>query len=174
MSYNYLLTCWGDGPGNLAPVLTAARRLRRNGHQVRVLADLVLRKEVEAAGFRFASWRRPPDLGNLGSDMSNPRAVLERMLFAPAADYANDTRTELERAPTDALLAHSMLLGSAVAAEAAGIPCAMLSPHVSLRPLPGVPPVGSGLRPHARLRSAPRSRPPAAASQRSSTRGCRS
>jgi hypothetical protein len=29
MSCNYLLACWGDGPGNLAPVLTAARRLRR-------------------------------------------------------------------------------------------------------------------------------------------------
>jgi hypothetical protein len=38
MSYNYLLACWGDGPGNLAPVLTAARRLRRRRHEVRVIA----------------------------------------------------------------------------------------------------------------------------------------
>jgi UDP:flavonoid glycosyltransferase YjiC (YdhE family) len=38
MSYNYLFACSGDGPGNLAPVLTAARRLRRRGHEVRVIA----------------------------------------------------------------------------------------------------------------------------------------
>jgi MGT family glycosyltransferase len=147
MSYSYLLVCWGDGPGNLAPVLTAARRLRRRGHEVRVLADPDLRQEVEAAGFPFASWRRPPNLSNLGTDMSDPRALFERLLFAPAAAYADDTRRELDSTPTDALLAHSMLLGSAVAAEVAGIPCAMLSPHVSLRPLPGVPPIGSGLMP---------------------------
>jgi UDP:flavonoid glycosyltransferase YjiC (YdhE family) len=38
------------------------------------------------------------------------------------------------------------LFGSPLAAEAAGIPCALLTPTISLRPLPGVPPIGSGLR----------------------------
>jgi MGT family glycosyltransferase len=147
MSYNYLLACWGDGPGNLAPVLTAARRLRHRGHEVRVLADRDLRQEVEAAGFPFASWRRPPKFSDVGVDLSDLRALFDRLLFASASAYADDTREELARTPPDALLAHSMLLGAAVAAEAAGVPCAMLSPHISLRPLPGVPPVGSGLMP---------------------------
>jgi UDP:flavonoid glycosyltransferase YjiC (YdhE family) len=42
-------------------------------------------------------------------------------------------------------LTDSALFGSVLAAEAARIPCALLSPTISLRPLPGVPPVGSGL-----------------------------
>jgi UDP:flavonoid glycosyltransferase YjiC (YdhE family) len=39
------------------------------------------------------------------------------------------------------------LVGSAVGAEAAGIPCALLSPTISVRPLPGVPALQSGLGP---------------------------
>jgi hypothetical protein len=38
-----------------------------------------------------------------------------------------------------------MLFGAVLGAEAAGVPVAMLSPHVSTRPLAGVPPVSSGL-----------------------------
>jgi UDP:flavonoid glycosyltransferase YjiC (YdhE family) len=34
-----------------------------------------------------------------------------------------------------------------LAAEAARVPCALLSPTISLRPLPGIPPIGSGLGP---------------------------
>jgi MGT family glycosyltransferase len=147
MSHSLLLACWGDGPGNLSPMLTAARRLRGRGHAVRIIADPSLGKEVEGAGFHFVSWRRPPSFSDQGVDRADLRTLFDRMLFAPAAAYADDTRDEIDRAPTDALLAHSMLLGSALAAEAAGLPCAMLSPHVSLRPLPGVPPIGSGLLP---------------------------
>ena len=72
ISYSYLLACWGDGPGNLAPALTAARRLSRRGHEVRVLADSSLRAEVEAAGFPFASWRRPPKFSDVGVDAVGP------------------------------------------------------------------------------------------------------
>jgi UDP:flavonoid glycosyltransferase YjiC (YdhE family) len=38
-----------------------------------------------------------------------------------------------------------VLFGGALGAEASGVPFALLSPHVSLRPLPGMPPVTSGL-----------------------------
>jgi UDP:flavonoid glycosyltransferase YjiC (YdhE family) len=52
-------------------------------------------------------------------------------------------------------LTDSALFGSVLAAEAARIPCALLSPTISLRPLSGVPPIGSGLpapdTPKARL-----------------------
>lgn len=54
-------------------------------------------------------------------------------------------REEIERVPTEALLGDSALFGSAVAVEAAGIPYALLSPTISLRPLPGVPPITSRL-----------------------------
>ncbi len=154
MSHNFLLASWG-GAGNLSPLLTAARRLRRSGHVVRVIADSDVREEVEAAKFPFTAWRRAPSYSDLERTMtaSNPsdpvdfRNFCNDVLFGPAAAYAADTRDEIDRASTDALLANDILLGAAIGAEAAGIPCAMLSPHISLRPLPGVPPVGSGLTP---------------------------
>jgi UDP:flavonoid glycosyltransferase YjiC (YdhE family) len=45
------------------------------------------------------------------------------------------------------VLGLDILFGCALGAEAARVPYAMLSPHVSVRPLPGVPPTGSGLKP---------------------------
>lgn len=150
MSHNFLLACFGVA-GNLSPLLTAARQLSRAGHGVRFIADLDLRDEVEAAGFGFAAWRRAPSYSDIMSKFAKldpsdeVRGLCDNILFGPAAAYAADTRDELEREPTDALLAHNILLGSAMAAEAAKTPCAMFSPHVSLRPLPGTPPIGSGL-----------------------------
>lgn len=161
MSYNYLFACWGDGPGNLAPVLTAARRLRRRGHEVRVIADPDLREEVGAAGFPFASWRRAPRFSDVGVDPSDLRALLDRLLFAHATAYADDTRDELDRAPTDALCAHSMLLGSAVAAEAAGIPYALRPAFAAHQSATAAGRTAGRQWPaarHARPKSAPKSR----------------
>src|SRR5260370_16926952 len=59
MSYNFLLASWGT-LGNLSPLLTAGRRLRRNGHHVRVMEDPAMRAEIEAAEFEFVTWRRAP------------------------------------------------------------------------------------------------------------------
>lgn len=61
MSYNYLLACWGDGPGNLAPVLTAARRLRRRGHEVRVLGlGLAAVAATSLLAMTLAAWMPLP------------------------------------------------------------------------------------------------------------------
>ena len=59
MSFNFLLASWGSS-GNLNPLLTAGRQLRRNGHRVRVIADPAMRGEVAAADFEFVTWRRAP------------------------------------------------------------------------------------------------------------------
>ena len=59
MSYNFLLASWGSS-GNLNPLLTAGRKLGRNGHRVRIIADPAMRDEVEAADFEFVTWRRAP------------------------------------------------------------------------------------------------------------------
>ncbi len=151
MPHNFLLACWGV-TGNLGPLLTAGCQLRHHGHGVRIIADSDLREEVETAGFDFIGWRRPPRYSDQASvltthDVSDLKSFCDHVLFGAAAACAADTREELDAQPTDALLAHDMLLGSAMAAEAAGIPCAMLSPHISVRPLPGVGHVGSGLMP---------------------------
>jgi UDP:flavonoid glycosyltransferase YjiC (YdhE family) len=145
LSYNFLLASWGTS-GNLNPLLTAGRQLRQKGHGVRVIADPAMRGEVELADFEFVTWRCAP----VGSD-ADPTDVSDRAnwfrkaVFEPAAAYAADIRDEINRAPTDAFLGIDLMFGALLGAEAAGVPSAILSPHVSLRPLPGVPPIASGL-----------------------------
>ncbi|MCA1455185.1 glycosyltransferase family 1 protein [Bradyrhizobium sp. BRP22] len=144
-SYCFLLASWGT-LGNLSPLLTAARRLRRHGHHVRVIADPAMRAEVDAAGFEFISWRNAP-IGEAAdpADVSNLRDRMRRVVFEPCSAYATDIRDEIGRLPTDAVLSVDFLFGAALGAEASGVPLAFLSPHVSLRILPGIPPATSGL-----------------------------
>jgi UDP:flavonoid glycosyltransferase YjiC (YdhE family) len=147
MSLNILCISWGT-TGNLSPVLTAARQLNRAGHQPRVMADPAMRSEVEAAGFPFIEWRRAPTGSDADpADFSDLADWLRQTMFAPAGAYAADTLDEIRRLPTDAVLSLDLLPGCALAAEAANLPHAVLSPHVSIRPLPGMPPAASGLAP---------------------------
>jgi UDP:flavonoid glycosyltransferase YjiC (YdhE family) len=127
-------------------MLTAARRLHRNGHRIRVMADPAMRSEIEASGFAFVPWRRAPTGAAADPvDVSDMQDFLRRAIFDPAALYAADMRAEIGRMPTDAVLLLDALFGAALGAEASDVPFALLSPHVSLRPLPGMPPVTSGL-----------------------------
>jgi MGT family glycosyltransferase len=144
MPYSILIASWG-GPGHLGPTLTAASQLRRHGHGVRFISRPDARTEVEAAGFGFVAWQRPPSFSPIAQDRDGLRYAYDHLLFGPASARAADTREEIERTPTHALLSDSALFGSTLAAEAARIPCALLSPTISLRPLPGVPPLGSCL-----------------------------
>ena len=68
-------------------------------------------------------------------------------MTGPALAYAQDTLAELARRPADLVVSSEMLLGVMAAAEAAKRPLAVLSTNVSLFPLPGVPPMGTGLLP---------------------------
>jgi MGT family glycosyltransferase len=144
MSYNFLVASWG-GPGHLGPTLTAARQLRANGHGIRFIARADAREPVQAAGFDFATWQREPRFSSIAQSRDPLENAYDNLLFGPAAARGADTLDEIKRAPTDALLTDTALFGAALAAEAARISCALLSPTISLRPLPGVPPIGSGL-----------------------------
>jgi UDP:flavonoid glycosyltransferase YjiC (YdhE family) len=146
MPCKFLVASWG-GPGHLGPTLTAARQLRAHGHGVRFIARADAREEVEAAGFGFATWQRQPRFTPIAEGSVSIEYAYDNLLFGPAAARGADTLDEIRRAPTDALLTDTALFGSSLAAEAAAIPCALLSPTVSLRPLPGIPPIGSGLGP---------------------------
>lgn len=147
MPLHILCISWGTS-GNLSPMLTAGRQLRRAGHHVRVMADPAMRSEVEAAGFPFVTWRRAP-IGSEAdpTDCSDLGDWNRRAIFTPASAYAADTFDEIRCSPTDAVLGLDILFGCALGAEAAGVPYAMLSPHVSIRPVPGLPPTASGLKP---------------------------
>lgn len=147
MSLDVLCISWGT-TGNLSPVLTAARQLHRAGHRPRVMADPAMSGEVEAAGFPFVGWQRAPTGQEADPvDFSDLSDWLRQAMFAPAGAYAADTLDEIRRLPTDAVLSIDLLVGCALAAEVAGIPHAILSPHISIRPLPGMPPAASGLTP---------------------------
>src|SRR5438552_2319104 len=145
MSYHFLLASWGT-LGNLSPLLTAGRRLRRNGHHVRVMADPAMRDEIEVADFEFVTWRRAPT-GEAAdpTNFSDMQEWIRRAVFDPAAAYAADICDEIGRMPTDAVLSLDVLSGVALGAEASDVPLAFLSPHVSIRTLPGMPPATSGL-----------------------------
>jgi MGT family glycosyltransferase len=144
MSYNVLIASWG-GPGHLGPALTAASQLRRHGYNVRFISRPDARAEVAAAGFGFVPWQRTPSVSPIARERDGLRFAYDHLLFGPAAARAADMREEIERTPTDALLSDIALFGATMAAEAARVPCALLSPTISLRPLPGVPPVVSHL-----------------------------
>ncbi|MCJ2019828.1 glycosyltransferase [Methylobacterium sp. E-065] len=147
MSLDVLCISWGT-TGNLSPVLTAARQLHRAGHRPHIMADPAMSAEVDAAGFPFIGWRRAPTGQKADPvDFSDLADWLRQAMFAPAGAYAADTLDEIRRLPTDAVLSIDLLVGCALAAEAAGIPHAVLSPHISIRPLPGMPPAASGLTP---------------------------
>jgi len=146
MPCNFLVASWG-GPGHLGPTLTAARQLRAHGHGVRFIARADAREPVEAAGFGFATWQRQPRFSPIARSGAPLEHAYDDLLFGPAAARGVDTLDEIKRAPTDAVLTDSGLFGSVLAAEAARVPCALLSPTISLRPLPGIPPIGSGLGP---------------------------
>ncbi len=73
--------------------------------------------------------------------------MFDQVMFGAAIDYASDTMDALRTERVDALVTNDILAGPAIAAEASGIPYALLSPHVSLRPLKGLPGCGSGFLP---------------------------
>jgi MGT family glycosyltransferase len=151
MSLNFLFASWGN-PGNLNPVLTAARRLRTQGHRVRILDEPFHQPEIAKAGFTGISWRRPPklvppDAGDEDPIWAEIHALFGQMTFGGAIDYAADTMDALRNEPVDAVVTNDLLAGPAIAAEAAGIPYALLAPHISIRPLDGVPACVTGLIP---------------------------
>ena len=154
-----LMTTW-DGGGTTPPLMSVAGALVRCGHRLRVLADPVLRADVEATGAQFVSWTRAPHrrdrnygdhfVRDWGSDPAEGFARMrDALALGPAAAYAADVREELERLPAAALLTELLLFGPQVAAEAVGIPYVVLNPTVNVVPTPGVPPFGLGLMPQA-------------------------
>ncbi|MDI4232913.1 glycosyltransferase [Bradyrhizobium sp. Arg237L] len=144
MSYNFLVATWGDH-GHLGPTLTAAQQLRAKGHDVRFIARADARASVETAGFHFATWQRKPQISPIARTNAPLQYAFDHLLFGPAAAQGADISDEIRRATTDAVLTDMPLFGAVLAAEAEHVPCALLSPTISIRPLPGQPPIGSCL-----------------------------
>jgi MGT family glycosyltransferase len=155
-SRRYLFVLW-EGGGNVPPQLGLARSLAERGHDVRVLSEDCIAAEVTAAGARFEPFTRAPNRASRTEDLvrdSEARTPLgafkrarDRVVMGPAAAYAHDTRTALEREPADALVSDYMLFGPPIAGERLGVPTALLVHNVYVVPEPGKPAPGAGFMP---------------------------
>jgi MGT family glycosyltransferase len=155
------LFCIADGGGTVPADTSVIREVVRRGHDVRVLADRVLAPDVAATGAEHIAWTTAPQRPGLGpqdavirdwearTPMQAFAITRDGLMTGPAARFAADTRAELRRRPTDVVVANFFLFGAQIAAEAEGVPLAMLAPNLMGLPGWGTPPLGPGL-PEAR------------------------
>lgn len=159
MMAHYLFTQW-DGGGSLPPELTVVRRLVGAGHTVTVLGDPVTEPEVRAAGVAdFRPWveaphhvtRRAEDDYVRDWERRTPFGVLanilDTLMVGPAPRFARETLAVIDDVHPDVVAATFPLFGAMLAAEARGVPCAVLVPNVVALPAEGMPPFGTGLLP---------------------------
>ncbi len=157
--------------GNAPPQLAVMRRLVEEGHEVRALAHEAARERIEATGAELVPFRRTfPDM-DLGKPETDPvkdwaaktplgaaARMRDRGIVAPMADAAAEAAELIASWAPDVVLLDWLLLGVAVAAEAAETPAMVLVHCPYPVPARGAPPLGSGLRPAAgipgRLREA--------------------
>jgi UDP:flavonoid glycosyltransferase YjiC (YdhE family) len=159
---DYLFAAW-DGGGATPPLLGLAQALLARGHDVRILADPVLREEVEAVGATYLPWTRAPHRIARGPEHDLFRdwetrtpfgafaRVRDRLMCGPAADVAADVAEELDRRPADVVVAEVVCLGALIAAGGRGRPCAGLLTTLNMLPDRGP----AALRPRFARRGAP-------------------
>lgn len=157
----FLFTTW-EGGGHVQPMLLVARDLAARGHAVLVLSDPCNAPDAAPLGVPFGAWTTAPfQTGKTRDDdrlkdheADNPLAVIQRLLdrvmAGPALAYANDTLAAIDAFAPDVVVSQELLLGPMAAAEARGLPLALLAANVwSLPTIPGAPPFGAGMLPAA-------------------------
>jgi MGT family glycosyltransferase len=157
----FLFTTW-EGGGHVQPMLLVARDLAARGHAVLALSDPCNASDAAALGVPFRAWTTAPfQTGKSRDDdrlkdheADNPLEVIQRLLdrvmAGPALAYANDTLAAIDAFAPDVVVSQELLLGPMAAAEARGLPLALLAANVwSLPTMAGAPPFGAGMRPAA-------------------------
>jgi len=154
----FLFTLW-DGGGEVPPMVSLARAAVGAGHDVTVLADPVLRPEVEAIGAEYRPWTEAPHKHSFSPEEDltrewearTPLGAFKRLrdnvAFGPAGAYARDVLREVERRRPDVAVNSVLMFGAQVGAEAARIPQAIVVSTVYVLPGAGAPPFGSGWPP---------------------------
>ena len=155
----YLFTTW-EGGGHVQPMLLVARDLAERGHEVLALSDPCNAQDAAALGVPFRAWTTAPfQIGKSRDDdrlkdheADNPLEVIQRLLdrvmTGPALAYAQDTLAAIDAFTPDVVVSQELLLGPMAAAEARGLPLALLAANIwSLPTLAGAPPFGAGMLP---------------------------
>jgi hypothetical protein len=134
MDQKRFLFVMGDGGGNVPPQLGLARALVSRGHDVRVLTEPCVEKDVRATGASYVSFTKAPHRSDRSREsdfvrdfdaktpIGTPAAFRDRVIFGPARALAEDTMTEIERWQPHVLAPDWIRTGAAVAGEAAGVP----------------------------------------------------
>jgi UDP:flavonoid glycosyltransferase YjiC (YdhE family) len=116
-----LFVTW-DGGGNLPPALGVAAQLRERGDTVRFLGHRPQRERIEAAGFPFEPYTR----ARAWSATAPASAARVFAMFNDAGPGV-DLLASLAREPADLVVVDCMSLGALKAANAAGLPYAVLA-----------------------------------------------
>lgn len=175
MSTSYLgrsarvLVAMFQGGGNIPLIMPIVARLVSRGHRVRVMVgpgvhssrlpvSQRLRDQIAAAGATLIPFREPsthprdgaPRLRGVAFGWTpGPFRTIQQMaltaLWSPA--WAENVAVELRREPADAMPADFFLVGALAAAEASGVPAAVLMHNAYWFPTPGLPPPGPGFLP---------------------------
>ena len=149
----------GEGGGNVPPQLGLARMLVSRGHDVRVLTEPCVEEDVGATGASYVSFTKAPHRSDRSRESDFVRdfeaktpigalaAFRDRVIFGPARAFAEDTMAEIKRWQPHVVAPDWIRTGAAVAAEAAGVPTALLVHGLNFLPEPGKPPPGFGFLP---------------------------
>lgn len=150
-SHRYLLVTLEAG-GNVPAVLGVGRRLVQAGHRVDVLTEPCLREVVVGMGAEFLPFGeyfvrtgRKVDLIEDGLESNPLKATLrafDRVVFGPAGIVADQVAARLGERRYDAVGVDVMMPGGLIAAEAVGIPSAILHHMPEYLPGPGRPAPG--------------------------------
>ena len=155
---HFLFVTW-DGGGSLPPELGLARRLIERAHRVTVLSDDCSRDEIQASGAQFVGYRTAPNRQSKHPDhdpvkdweFANPLSGLKSLIVNkscnPALAMAHDILDINKSDPADVIVGSWCLFAPIIAAEAAGLPVCVVMPNLDIRPNPGRPPLGPGLKP---------------------------
>jgi MGT family glycosyltransferase len=165
----HILAAMFQGGGNIPLLMPVMVSLVERGHHLRILigpgvrrsrlpvSESVVRR-LTAAGAAVIPFKEPdrhpldgvgPPKGLIGGWMPTQLHVLPQeartLFWAPA--WSENVKAELHRIPTDIVVADFVLFGALAAAEAAQIPSVALMHSVAMRPVPGLPPFGTGWQP---------------------------
>lgn len=146
-----------EGGGHVPPAVLMASLLQARGHEVLFVSDEANRALASQSGLTFAPWKTAPNrlaCGQADDPLQDWRrhwppavvqAVCEAVMTAPARAYADDCLSYISQFKPDLIVTNELLLGVMVAAEAANLPCTLLT--ANLWSYPGrtaLPPFGPG------------------------------
>lgn len=123
-SRKVLLFGW-DGGGNVAPLVALGKRLRRRGHQVRMVGSATMAERAETAGIAFEPFFRPPSWSpQPGRSLEDDMERFAVHVLGP--ELGEELLAAANRSKPDALVIDCMAGGALSVAEHLDIPAAVL------------------------------------------------